>query len=436
MIEPQLVASVLGPLREDISALAESLSKPPPPAIRLRPGVARTEIPFDLELVPWHPQGYFLPPGVRPGASLNFAAADYYIQDASSLLAMSLVDPQPGELICDLCASPGGKSTAILEALGNAGWLLSNEAVESRLGMLQFNLARHGSVRYFVARFDPRDLADRLAASCDVVLVDAPCSGQSLLGRGKQSAAAFAPATVEHCAARQQRILNAAARLVRPGGRLIYSTCTFAFEENEGQVESFLERNANWSLEPLATLQAWQSEFGPGHYRLWPHWHGCGGAYAARLRCGMNEPPLSANDVERQTSTLRSTPWPEGFAEWGELRDSAAFRLDLQTFAWPDDVNEKLLRVAVSGPELSFRKGSTWFPSYALAMRRDPNWMPRNIMQLDDIQAAQFMQGESLRGDLRGWAVAQWQGRSLGWVKGDGTQLKNHLPKQGRIAVK
>jgi 16S rRNA C967 or C1407 C5-methylase (RsmB/RsmF family) len=122
--------------------------------------------------------------------------------------------------------------------------------------MLEFNLARHGSTRYVISSLDPDEMARRLPAEFDAVLVDAPCSGQSLVGRGKQTASAFAPNTIEHCAARQVRILDAAASLVRPGGRLVYSTCTFAYAENEGQIESFLQRHSEWQLAPNDTRLA------------------------------------------------------------------------------------------------------------------------------------------------------------------------------------
>jgi 16S rRNA C967 or C1407 C5-methylase (RsmB/RsmF family)/NOL1/NOP2/fmu family ribosome biogenesis protein len=431
MIDIELLKATVAPLAiADLDALAEALEHLPRPAIRLRPGIPTTSLPFAVEQVTWHPRGFFVVSDDRPGAQIGYAAGDYYIQDAASLLAVSLLDPQPAERVCDLCASPGGKSTAILEAIGDDGWLLSNEAVESRLAMLQFNLARHGATNYVVARADPSQLASSLREVFDAVLVDAPCSGQSLVSRGRQSASAFYPRTVEHCAARQARILDDASQLVRPGGRLIYSTCTFAIAENELQVESFLEQNPSWSLSPFDALRPWQSEHGIGHYRLWPHRHGCGGAYAARLV--RNSDPLAPGErVKPRTSHLRRAPLPEESNEWGEL-DAATYRRDFQTFGWRCEPDDRLLPFAASGPEICFRKGATWFPSYALAMRRDKHWKPRAHVELDDRQAAQYLEGLSLPSELRGWLIATWNGRPLGWCKGDGTRLKNHLPKPAR----
>jgi NOL1/NOP2/fmu family ribosome biogenesis protein len=113
----------------------------------------------------------------------------------------------------------------------------------------------------------------------------------------------------------------------------------------------------------------------------------------------------------------------------------AVFRAGARAFAWPSDFDRRLLNVAISGPEIGFRKGTTWFPSYGLAMRRDPSWTPHARFPLVDEQAQRYVQGQSLSAEMRGWAVASWKHRALGWLKGDGHQAKNHLPKPGRIAA-
>lgn len=527
-----------------------AVQRRPPAAIRLRRGFERPDLWPAGEPVPWHPDGRWCHEraegdsasarkaagqAVRLADSMVYAAGGYYIQDASSLLAVSLLDPRPGERICDLCAAPGGKSTAILEALAGHGWLLANEPIRSRWGALQFNLARHGAINYVLSQADPDTLADQLASQFDAVLVDAPCSGQSLLGRKKQTESAFNDPTVAHCAARQERILAAAQRLVRPGGRLVYSTCTFAPAENEQQVETLLRHSGDWTLEPDERLSAWQSRLLPHTYRLWPHLHACSGTFAARLirrhlssdssnfvsrehesssgqrgsqawpgedrrayepvdeerqvaeqrQADRSSKPASSarrafrrqdqrrmlheeasrfdHDAEDEASlgkpsrkpslsgrTGASTParekpsarfWqacslPTAIEEWGQFTTPPmVWGNGVQQFAWPCDLLESWLQVGLAGPELAFRKGETWFPAYALAMRRDETWQPREIFALTDDEARKYLRGEPLHGQAQGWCLATWQGLPLGWLKGDGKTLKNHLPKPGRCVV-
>lgn len=435
MVSAERLDEILGDVRlgtDELHDFAQALSVPPRAAIRISRNALSEPLPFETRPVPWHPHGRIVLGDTRPGSHLEFAAGMYYVQDAGSLLALSLLDARPGEWICDLCASPGGKSTAILDALEGQGWLLCNEAVHSRLGPLEFNLAKYGHVRYVLAQLDPADLARRLGGIFDAVLVDAPCSGQSLVSRGKQTESSFSDQTIQHCAARQSRILQSAAQLVRPGGRLVYSTCTMAFAENEGRVASFLASDRQWDWSPSERLAPWRSEFGEACYRIWPHRHECGGAFAARIVRDASEPRGGRADVESRDAALRSASRPDDLDAWGDLKPAVFYRVGARSFAWPPDLDARLLTVGVAGPELCFRKGATWFPSFALAMRQDPGWKPRQVLPLPREHAVRYVQGHTLPGDAHSWCVATWRDRPLGWLKGDGIRLKNHLPKAGR----
>jgi hypothetical protein len=125
---------------------------------------------------------------------------------------------------------------------------------------------------------------------------------------------------------------------------------------------------------------------------------------------------------------------PAEFHEWGGLSNVFVANNRLQCFAWPSGVSDEFVSNANAGPEVAFRKGSTWFPAFALAMRRDARWSPNQRIHLDDDQVKPFLQGHVLSGDLHGWGVATWRGHPLGWLKGDGKQMKNHLPKAGRTS--
>lgn len=423
----------LGPIMlspGEADELAAALLRPPPHAVRIRSGDDPAQLPFATLPVPWCSRGRIAPDERRPAGHLAFAAGDYFVQDAGSLLAVTLLDAQPGETVCDLCAAPGGKSTAILDTLG-AGWLLANETIRSRVPALELNLARHGLPRYVVSSLDPDQLAEQFPGRFDAVLVDAPCSGQTLVGRGKQSASAFSPAQIAHSAARQARILEAARKLVRPGGRLVYSTCTLAYEENEARVAALLAERSEWRIRPCDALRPWESPALAGTYRLWPHRDGCAGAFAA---CVQHDAAESETPQRIRRRSFESRPITEADS-WGDLSNARHVTTPHRDIAWPEDVPDDLLDAAIGGPEFAFRTGTTWSPSFALALRRDPEWHPARLEPLSTAEAIQYLQGLTLPRTERGWAIATCDGHRLGWVKGDGRHAKNRLPKPARMTL-
>ncbi|MBS1711930.1 MAG: RsmB/NOP family class I SAM-dependent RNA methyltransferase [Armatimonadetes bacterium] len=171
-------------------------------------------------------------------------------------------------LVIDVCASPGGKSM-LAHAILRPGILICNEAIGKRLGMLKSNLERCG-IAAETRNLDPGRLAEEFEGQADVVIVDAPCSGQSVLVKGGENPGCFNPRTVESNAMRQRRILSESARMVAPGGWLMYSTCTYSLQENERLIEWFLARNPGFAEAEFAPYAPYKSPFGPG-YREWPH---------------------------------------------------------------------------------------------------------------------------------------------------------------------
>ncbi|MEY4565185.1 MAG: Ribosomal small subunit methyltransferase [Planctomycetota bacterium] len=489
----QLIADSLKPLElpeSEIESISEALLELPPRSIRRTLHLTSTENSFfeNLIRVPWHRDGYWWDESKgRPGAELLYAAGGYFIQDAASMLPLSLLQPAPGEAICDLCAAPGGKATAIAEALAQEGWLLANETIQSRLAPLELNLARTGTNRYIVSSCDPEELSTQLPEQFDALLVDAPCSGQTLIGKGKQSLSSISRSTIELNGARQQRILDAAAAMVKPGGRLIYSTCTLATYENEFQIQSFLARHPNWKIETRDELTArlspqntrdtveeilkLESPIAPGCYRLWPHRNRCAGGFAASLICTDSvlssqqstdsfEPIDSRSprhrDTERQANRTnrknivrnrnrsqrdrgsRSGELLEAIElkQWGEIGQQSLHAGANQLFGWPEIPPENLLELLKGGPEIAYQKGTLWHPSHALAMRPVGTWQPKQTVELNASEAKRFMAGESLSPIYgQGWVVATWHNLPLGWLKVVGGTGKNHLPKAARMNI-
>jgi 16S rRNA C967 or C1407 C5-methylase (RsmB/RsmF family) len=427
---------------DEVSALAAAMTMRPPKAVRPRPAAAcglsqtqaeaeglSSQLPFASEPVPWFPEGRFCVDTHQPGHFLAHAAGTYFVQDAGSMLALRLLDPRPTEWVADVCAAPGGKASAILERVGpGGGFLLANEPIHGRVPSLEYNLARVGFPRYAVSMADPEQLATCWAEQFQAVLVDAPCTGQTLLGRGRQSAAAFVESRVAHAAARQRRILQAAATLVAPGGRLVYSTCTFAAEENELVIAAFLAEQAGWTVELVEGLEAWQSPLEPGGYRLYPHRDRCGGAYAIRLRR-----KGQAAQPEKGVAGRAWAPLVIGSDEVGQTCGGLIVERGLRQEEWPADVARLVDPSLGASGEVAYRPGKHWMPAHALALRRDANWRPHAVADLDDQAAQQFLQGMTLPAGLLGWAVATWRGHPLGWLRGNRDRRNNGLPAAARL---
>ena len=193
-----------------------------------------------LRPVPWEPDGFFYPEKLRPGRHPRHEAGMYYIQEASAMAPAVLCGARPGERILDLCAAPGGKSTKLAASLQGKGLLVANEIHPGRAKILSANLERMGVRNALVTSETPQQLASRFPLFFDRIVVDAPCSGEGMFRKEEQALIHWSLENVQMCAQRQQEILNEAAGMLRPGGMLVYSTCTFSPEENEGTIFRFL----------------------------------------------------------------------------------------------------------------------------------------------------------------------------------------------------
>ena len=456
--------------RSEHDSFERACQKYPNRAIRLRDDRLDRMLPFSVAPVDWHPRGRWVlseqgthrdssmpatlnaeGDSVRPASFLNYAVGDYYIQDAGSLLPIALLDPKPGEWICDLCAAPGGKASAILESMSGEGLLVANESIRSRTDVLQFMLSRTGHANYIASSYDPKDLAELLPETFDAVLVDAPCSGQMLVGKEKRSTNAWTPSQIDHSAKRQHRILDAAIQLVRPGGRIVYSTCTFAEEENESQMAR-VQRLYPDCFKPLSApeLGAWSSPVQEGCYRLWPHRDRCAGGFTGGLR--RTEKPLDFASTNK-SKPQRNDQHPRGHSKSersaiDELHSYGVFGAEVEQRLWNSGLCIASAQVwklldrrpwlGIPSPGL-YNKGSRWLPSHTLALLRSQYFQPHQSQDLSSELATRFVAGEAIqhaidstahvdRHGATGWVVASWQSQSIGWAKSTANRWNNHLP--------
>ena len=413
-------------LGEEYPAFLESLDRPRAVALRFNPlkGEAPS-LPFVGNPVPWEPQGYYYDPDSRPGLHPYHEAGVYYLQEASAMAPVALLDPQPGERICDLCAAPGGKTTQIAGRMGGDGFLLCNEIHPKRAKILSRNIERMAVANALVTNETPENLSKRLPGFFDRVLVDAPCSGEGMFRKEEAAVTDWSQETVEMCARRQADILDCAAKLVRPGGRLVYSTCTFAPEEDEQAVAAFLERHPEFTSEIIET--PWFVPVENGGHRMWPHKLLGEGHFAAVLRRADDE-----NEDNIQICKGDSLPKDyQTFAKEMSIRLPKGKAVMFgQTLYWaPEDLPElRGLKVLRPGLELGQSLKGRFEPAHALALWLKECSCVQNL-DADVPEAAAYLHGDVVPSPQKGWCLVRIGGYSIGWGKGDGRVLKNHYPK-------
>ena len=412
-------------LGEEYEAFLQSLERPRAVALRFNPLKGeRPSLPFVGAPVPWEPEGFYYDPDSRPGLHVYHEAGVYYLQEASAMAPVSLLDPQPGERICDLCAAPGGKTTQIAGRMAGEGFLLCNEINPKRAKILSRNIERMAVGNALVTNEHPENLAKRFPGFFDRVLVDAPCSGEGMFRKEEAAVTDWSQETVEMCARRQAEILHSAARMVRPGGRLVYSTCTFAPEEDEQAVWQFLSAHPEFT--PEIVDGRWFEAGENGSFRMWPHKLLGEGHFAAVFRKTGGE----AGEIPLCVSEKLPKQWLT-FAKDMDITLPEGKALSFgQNLFWasPDMPALDRLKVMRPGLELGTVKKDRFEPSHALAL-----WLKDcdNIHRLpaDSGEMAAYLHGEVIPCEKKGWCLVCADAYSIGWGKGDGRVLKNHYPK-------
>ena len=427
MLPDAFIRRMRGLLGPEADAFFASYDLPRAVGVRFHKGPDRTDLPFVLDPVPWAAHGYYYDPAARPGLHPWHDAGVYYLQEPSAMAPAALLDPQPGERVLDLCAAPGGKSTQLARAMEGRGILVCNEISPKRAKILSGNVERLGIANALVLNETPERLAERLPGWFDRVLVDAPCSGEGMFRKEEAALTDWSEDTVAMCAARQKSILEAAAKLLRPGGRLVYSTCTFAPEENEGAVEAFLKNHPDFRPEAVEAPRFSPGLTGtPGMYRLWPHRLRGEGQFAAVLRRadGPEAPEITLQAPEALPPESRDL-----LSQLPPLPDGGAVRFGQTLYLLPPGTPElRGARVLRAGLELGQLKKGRFEPAHALAL-----WLPaaENAVDYpaDSPEIARFLRGETLPTEQRGWILVRVDGYGLGWGKGAAGVLKNHYPK-------
>ena len=417
---------------------------------------------FHLQPVPWAENGYYYAKEDQPGKHPWHEAGLYYIQEPSAMAPVTLMSPQPGERILDLCAAPGGKSTQIAAAMQGEGLLITNEIHPARAKILSENVERMGIRNACVLNETPEHLADIFEEYFDRILVDAPCSGEGMFRKNEVACDEWSPENVQLCADRQDGILECAARMLVPGGRLVYSTCTFAPAENEGSISRFLAKHKEFEIIPIDKKKLGIPEGcdglsnsvehpAPGiegTLRLWPHKLKGEGHYAAVLRKKGELPeglqPVCATGLEKGIPAKTLTKdWTEYFAFAKEtFTDKGVVKLQTDNaegsflafgenlYRMPERMPAvKGLKVMRPGLHLGTLKKNRFEPAHALALALCPEDV-KHMWNLSVEEAASYLKGQTFSAEgEKGWYLICVDGISLGWGKLAGGIMKNHYPK-------
>jgi len=452
MLPAPFVHQMKALLGAEYADFAAALKTPPPVSIRFQKGLDAGLMqagfaPLTLTPIPWHPQGYYL--SERPQFTLDprLHAGAYYVQEASSMfLYQALVqhaDFSKSLKVLDMCAAPGGKSTLIADLLNPDSLLVANEVIRTRVGVLRENLEKWGVPNIAFTCAESEVFAENLPEFFDIVVTDAPCSGEGLFRKDPDTTKEWSTDNVYMCAGRQQRILTAAVETLAPGGLLIYSTCTYNHLENEDNTK-WLQVEHGLELLSIRIDPAWGMVENQGGYHCYPHHVKGEGFYLAAFRKKVG--PISKRNIPSGFISLKPLPkagipaiqpWlnPEWPVKLFQIPSGEILALPAaleNAFLCID----KAIKSKWFGVFVGEIKGKDLIPAHPLAL--SPLLQPGLVLEVSRDQALLFLKKEVFdlpAGTPNGWTLVCYQGHRLGWIKVLPNRMNNYLPPDRRIRM-
>jgi 16S rRNA C967 or C1407 C5-methylase (RsmB/RsmF family)/NOL1/NOP2/fmu family ribosome biogenesis protein len=437
MLNPDFIKRTKDLLNDEYELFEVSMETSSPVSIRINPRKAgkRNEPP-----VAWCKTGCYLPE--RPSFTFDplFHAGTYYVQEASSMfleqVILQITDNNKPVVCLDLCAAPGGKSTHLISLLPDDSLLVSNEVIRSRSVILAENMIKWGYPNSIVTSGDPKDFG-KAKHFFDIIVADLPCSGEGMFRKDRESRKEWSPANVELCAARQRRIIHDVWDALKPGGYLVYSTCTFNPEENEDNIVR-IAQESDAEIIRIPTKPEWNISGALRHdipvCRFFPHKTAGEGFFiavlqkkegdAVRIKSQPVPPPAKSNDQNRDV--LLS---PDRFY----FSDNNAI---LKTILNYYQNIGKYLRIISAGIQLGEWKGKDFIPSVSLALSTELNREKFIHVELSYNEAIKYLQSEAVLlpgGTPKEHVLVTFQDRPLGFVKNLGSRANNLYPKEWRI---
>lgn len=457
-VPSDLIAKLAQAYPEHASRIVETLETPPSVSLRLNPARTLSARPLaELEdgTIPWLPaklEGYWL--SERPIFALDplWHAGAYYVQDASAMTLATIWEQldwhTPPRLALDLCAAPGGKSTLLRDLLPKETLLVSNEILPKRCKILVENMVKWcGADQMIITQEEPQRLTPLLRSACDLILVDAPCSGEGLMRRDEEARRMWSPQLVSDCVTRQRAILQEAMRMLAPEGILLYATCTLNQEENDQMVRWLLDHYPCELIDLSRFAEritgAYATSYG---LHLWPGIVRGEGQYLAALRLtDIIETPSEARKAKGLTRTSRQEL--AGLSWLSEPTSADYFTIGDRIYQLTPEATQLLatayrehLAVATPGLEIASMRHQAkgYEPSFALLHHKLYDAIKLPSLELPLEEALRYLRGEALTTESsteRGFTTITYRGIPLGLAHSTGTRLNNLYPKPYRLRI-
>ena len=464
----EFVKRMQGLMGEEFSSYLESYKKPRFYGLRVNTLKISVEdflkiSPFHLEPVPWTTDGFYYREGDNPGRHPYYYAGLYYIQEPSAMLPGAVIGAGPGDKVLDLCAAPGGKTVQMAAQMKGRGLLVANDINTERVKALVKNVELCGVRNAVVLNETPDRLAVNFKGYFDKIMVDAPCSGEGMFRKDEDAVRSWEKYKCEKCGGMQWDILQQVDRMLKPGGVILYSTCTFAPEEDELMIERFLDTHGGGyellEIPKVGGMEGGRTQWSKGRYdfskaaRLWPHKLDGEGHFAALIRklpaTGESPADLDEGDSNKYRSWEKSHTVGSN-DELGDINGELAgfiknnTSLDLKGYIYQKGNN--IYHLPESCPDLAGLKAAKfgWYlgeigpkgfiPSHSLAVSMAENEIKNKLcFSAGSREVNSYLKGETLiESGEKGYTGICVDGYTLGWAKQTGDMLKNLYPKGWR----
>lgn len=422
-------------LKDEYDDFKKALLEKPVKGLYLNRNKKNVERVLEEQYIEHHPiveNGYLYDENYHPGRSAYFLAGLYYIQEPSAMLVADALPIEPDDFVLDMCAAPGGKSCEIASRLTGEGVLIANDIEASRARILSENIERFGLDNTIVTNVDPMRFTKQFQEAFDKIVLDAPCSGEGMFRKLEQAVDTWSEDKVLECAHIQKNLLKGAYDMLKQGGMVIYSTCTYSYEENEAMVHYAVDE-LGFELLPLSKSHG----LCPGVdldevVRCYPHHYRGEGHFIALLRKPGNSPRKVVRPMKPQVSQ----------ADLKVLKAFYQETLNKKVRAYIIENNGHLYAIKKNFPELKgirvLRNGlylgevrkNRFIPSYSLALTLTKEDVKRSYdYSCDSEEIKKYIHGETLEGTgNKGFGVIFVDGYPLSFYK-ESNQVKNLFPK-------